>query len=201
MNKSGLYLISWLILLILAIFIWYRNNLYDRVFAVFLFTLGLYQLLLYGISNQMCRVRGERMLFICSWLQCLVLSIAVLCFLTSSHFKRAGVDHKLLSVCKYMAMIFVILFSIVFVVVLIYSTFYQGGLLKKMVELNHWYILYIIGVIGPILILLAAYGWKSMSLYVILAYIIVSIILSIKNPSSELASYLSVGLAFVCWML
>jgi hypothetical protein len=72
------------ILLMMSLFLWYRNERYDRTLSVFVFTLGIIQLIEYGVQSGANPNQSGRMLFITLWLQCLVLAIGIFIFITGS---------------------------------------------------------------------------------------------------------------------
>jgi len=77
-------IVSWWILALMSLFLWYRNEKYDRALSVFIFTIGLVQLIEYGIHSGTDPTQSGRALFIILWLQCLVLAIGVFIFIKSS---------------------------------------------------------------------------------------------------------------------
>jgi len=210
MNKALLHLLTWVILLIIAILLWYRNEFYDRVMGVFIFTLGIYQLLLYGMENQMDKIKGEKMILISCWLQCLILAIAVYLFFNSSHFKNSTTDIKLISVCKNISLIFMIIYCVIFLLALLYITTYSTKLFEKLKDgkmhdilskQTMWIVIYMIGIIFPFLLLLVAYKFNILSLYILLIYIIISFVIGLYKPYSQTVSYLMTGFAFLVWIL
>ena len=67
-------IISWWILIVLALIVWYRNFEYDRVFSSFLFVLALMQLIQFVAFNYSSPQETGASYFMCFWLQCLFLS-------------------------------------------------------------------------------------------------------------------------------
>ena len=72
------------ILALMSLFLWYRNQRYDRALSVFIFTLAMVQLIEYGIHSGADPEQSGRALFITLWLQCLVLAIGVYIFINDN---------------------------------------------------------------------------------------------------------------------
>ena len=110
---------SWWILALMSLFLWYRNEKYDRALSVFVFTLGLVQLIEYGIHSGTDPHQSGRALYITLWLQCLVLAIGVFIFINS----KKDPDNPSISenVINTIAGWNLFLFAIVFVVMLVLS--------------------------------------------------------------------------------
>jgi hypothetical protein len=207
---------SWWILAMMALFLWYRNERYDRALAVFVFTLGLIQLIEYGIHSGTDPHQSGRALFITLWLQCLVLAIGVFVFIQGVHDPDSSSMTEKVSAT--IAGWNLILFSIIFVVALVLSftsgwTF-NGSIGKSgYIEwynnddflLGKWTWLYLIEIFVPLLLIFSYYAWADTSIAILIFYGIVSVIYVLANYSSETFSgawcYLSVGFAFLAWFL
>src|SRR4030042_6003771 len=97
-------LLGWWFAFILAIFLWYRNYLYDRIIAAIAIVLGLFQLIEYGIFNNMNPHQGGKLVFSVLWLLVLILALTVLVYVKSI-----------------IALIWLIVISIVFVFAIMYA--------------------------------------------------------------------------------
>ena len=205
---------AWWILAMMSLFIWYRNERYDRALAVFIFVLGLIQLIEYGIHSGSDPNQSGRALFITLWLQCLVLAIGVFIFINGS--KDPDDISVRENVISTIAGWNLFLFSIVFVIALIVSfslnfsaapgssghiEWYMNG--KRFLGSFGW--LYVLGIFGPLLLLLAFYGWSDISIAILILYGLLSAAYVVVNyPQEAFTSmwcYLSVGFAMLVWFL
>jgi hypothetical protein len=207
---------SWWILVLMALFLWYRNEKYDRALAVFVFTLGLIQLIEYGICSGADPYQSGRALYITLWLQCLVLAIGVYVFINASISSTNATTSQ--NIVHTIAGWNLFLFSVVFVICLVLSftseltlygavgpdgniIWYQNG--GPM--LNKWGWLYLIGVFFPLFLIFAYYMWADLEIAILILYGILATVyvtLNYKLTSfSNLWCYLSVGFAFLAWFL
>ena len=69
-------LLAWWIVIIIAVFLWYRNHDYDRIVSAIAVVLGLFQLIEYGIFNNMNPNQGGKLIFSVLWLLLLILAIS-----------------------------------------------------------------------------------------------------------------------------
>lgn len=211
---------SWWILALISLFLWYRNQNYDRALATFVFTLGLIQLIEYGIHSGTDPSQSGRTLFITLWLQCLVLAIGVYIFINDIH----DTDHSTMTqnVIHTIAGWNLMLFSIVFVVCLIMTFMSQNSFyaapnyqqphsdtiewhFNNRPTLDQWGWLYLIGIFVPLILIFGYYMWADIGIatliiygIVALAYILTQYPLSISGTTW---SYLSVGFAFLAWFI
>jgi hypothetical protein len=210
---------SWWILAMMALFLWYRNEKYDRSLSIFVFTLGLVQLLEYGIHSGTDPHQSGRALFITLWLQCLVLAIGVFIFINESRERDNNRNHTTTeNIVHTIAGWNLFLFGIVFVVSLVLSftsgsTFsgapgpsghiewhMNGGSL-----LGKWGWLYLVGIFVPLLLIFAYYMWADIEIAILIIYGILSAAYVMSNyPSDAFSSmwcYLSIGFAFLAFFL
>jgi hypothetical protein len=207
---------SWWILALLSLFLWYRNEKYDRALSVFVFTLGLIQLIEYGIHSGADPHQSGRALFITLWLQCLVLAIGVFIFINASR----DPDNPTLTenIVYTIAGWNLFLFAIIFVVALILS-FTSGSVFSGApgssghIEwymndgplLGKWGWLYIIGIFVPLILIFAYYMWADIEIAILIIYGALSAAYVMANyPSPAFSSmwcYLSVFFAFLAWFL
>lgn len=205
---------SWWILALMSLFLWYRNEKYDRALSVFIFTLGLIQLIEYGIHSGTDPHQSGRALFITLWLQCLVLAIGVFLFINS----MKDPDNPTLTenIVNTIAGWNLFLFSIIFVVALILSftsgsTFSGAPGSSGHIEwymnggplLGKWGWLYIIGIFVPLILIFGYYMWADIGIAILIIYGILSAAYVIANyppPAfSSMWCYLSVIFAFLAW--
>ena len=207
---------SWWILALMSLFLWYRNEKYDRALSVFVFTLGLVQLIEYGIHSGTDPHQSGRALYITLWLQCLVLAIGVFIFINS----KKDPDNPSISenVINTIAGWNLFLFAIVFVVMLVLSftsenVFFGAHNPSGRIEwykdgqqlLGAWGWLYLIGILIPLLLIFAYYMWADVGIAILILYGILSAIYVLANypPASfnSMWCYLAVGFAFLAWFV
>lgn len=202
---------SWWILALMALFLWYRNEKYDRALAVFVFTLGLVQLLEYGIKSGADPHQSGRALFITLWLQCLVLAIGVFIFIDGSQRSTmtANIAHTIAGWNLF-------LFATIFVIALILS-FTSNNLFSGLPNangtidwhmngaplLNRWGWLYVLGIFIPLFLIFAYYAWADIGIAVLIIYGVLAAAFVLANYSlstfTSLWCYLAVGFAFLAW--
>lgn len=207
---------SWWILAMMSLFLWYRNEKYDRALSVFVFTLGLIQLIEYGIHSGADPDQSGRALYITLWLQCLVLAIGVFLFISDS----VDPDNPTLTenIVHTIAGWNLFLFAIVFVVALILSfisdnTFSGAPGKSGHIEwymndgmiLGNWGWLYIIGLFVPLILIFAYYMWADIAIAILILYGALSAVYVMTNyPPNAFSSmwcYLSLGFAFLAFFL
>ena len=207
---------SWWILALLSLFLWYRNQQYDRALSIFVFTLGLVQLLEYGIHSGADPQQSGRALFITLWLQCLVLAIGVFIFINGAR----DPDNPTLSetIVHTIAGWNLFLFAIIFVVALVLSFTTESTFSGAPGESGHieWYMnggpllgkwgwLYIIGILVPLLLIFAYYMWADIRIAILIIYGALSAAYVLSNyPPAAFSSmwcYLAVFFAFLAWFL
>ena len=207
---------SWWILALMSLFLWYRNEKYDRALSVFVFTLGLIQLIEYGIHSGADSAQSGRALFITLWLQCLVLAIGVFLFINGSYDSESASTTQ--RVVRIISGWNLFLFAIIFVVGLIMSftagwTFSGAPGSSGHIEwelnggslLGNWGWLYLIGLFVPMFLIFAYYAWADIAIAILILYGILSAAYVIANyPSNAFSSmwcYLSLGFAFLAYFL
>lgn len=205
---------SWWILVLMSLFLWYRNEKYDRVISIFVLTLGLIQLIEYGIHSGTDPSQSGRALFITLWLQCLVLAIGVFIFINSMKNKHDPTTTE--NVIHIISGLNLILFSVIFVVALIVSFTTNIDFYGAPGDSGHieWYlnggnilgiygIFYLIGLFLPLILIFGYYSWADIEVAVLIIYGILSAAYVLTNyPLTAFSSmwcYLSVGFAFIAW--
>jgi hypothetical protein len=212
----------------MSFFLWYRNQNYDRALAVFIFTLGLIQLIEYGIHSGTDPSQSGRTLFIVLWLQCLVLAIGVFVFINDMRDREFNTDNARSNIAPYatttqniahtIAGWNLFLFGIIFVIGLILTflpqnNFHAGLNQEGHVEwymndesiLSQWGWLYAIGIFVPLFLIFSYYMWADAGIAILIIYgaLAVAYVLSHYPVTSagSMWSYLSVGFAFLAWYL
>jgi hypothetical protein len=205
---------SWWILALMSLFLWYRNEKYDRALSIFVFTLGLLQLIEYGIHSGSDPHQSGRALFITLWLQCLVLAIGVFIFIdgvkdTNNPTMTENIVHTIAGWNLF-------LFAIIFVVALILSftsgnTFSGAPGSSGHIEwymndgplLGKWGWLYIIGIFVPLILIFAYYMWADIGIALLILYGALSasyvLVNYPPNAFSSMWCYLSVIFALLAW--
>lgn len=203
---------AWWILAMMSLFLWYRNEKYDRALAIFIFTLGIIQLIEYGIHSGADPDQSGRALFITLWLQCLVLTIGVFVFITSSRDPdNISTQENIIEIIAgWMLVLFVIIF--IAAVILSYTLDFSASpgssghiewYMDGMPFFGKWGFLYLVGIFGPLILLFGFYDWSDPGIAVLIIYGLLSFgYVSGNYPSQAFTSmfcYLSVGFAFLAW--
>lgn len=205
---------AWWILAMMSLFIWYRNERFDRALAVFIFALALIQLIEYGVHSGVSPSQAGQALFLTLWLQCLVLAIGVFVFIKGA--RDADETSTRENVVSLISGWNLALFAIVFLAAIIYSFtldfsaspgpsghiewYANGGPL-----LGGWGWIYLLGVFGALLLLFAFYNFADLPLGILILYGLLSFAYIARNferqAFTSMWCYLSVGFAFLVWFL
>jgi len=205
----------------MALFLWYRNELYDRALAIFVLMLGLIQLIEYGIHSGADPQQSGHALYITLWLQCLVLAIGVFLFIKSAvdtEINQGGEPTLSENIITTIAGWNLILFAIVFVVALVLSftsgaTFSGAPGPSGHIEwymndgflLGRWGWLYLIGLFVPLILIFAYFAWADIGIAILILYGVLSAAYVLANyPPAAFSSmwcYLAIGFAFLAWMI
>ncbi len=214
-------LTAWWVLAFMSLFLWYRNLTYDRVLAGFIFTMGLIQLIEYGIHTGANPLQAGKIIFMILWLQCLIMAIGTFFFI-----KGALESHQHLEVTPTQRIIQtisrwnLIFFSLVFIGALLWifnsptdanlmspegSTNRGSVAIPNFNFMTSWYWLYILGVFIPLVLIFGFYMWADFQIALLILYGIFSIAYILTNyplgSFNSLWSYLSAGFAFIAWLL
>jgi len=218
MLSANTSITSWWILAMMALFLWYRNIKYDRSLSVFVLTLGIVQLIEYGIQNGADPDQSGRALFITLWLQCLVLAISVFIFINSSIKDKKEIPLTQ-TVVHNIAGWNLFFYAIVFIICLIFSfnknlnftntresvsgnteISVNGG---SILGIFSW--IYVLGLFIPLLLIFGYYMWADIEMAILILYGIIStayiMINHYKKTFSTIFCYLSVGFAFLSWFM
>lgn len=187
-------LLAWWLLLIIAVFLWYRNDKFDRIIAAVSIVIAMVQLIEYGIYNNMNPKQGGKMVYIVLWLIAFIFSLSVLLMTRTSY-----------------SLIWFILVSIVFLFAASYI-FLSKKDDKFTVRNDNGYLIYkfegvwlfIISLFVPLFLLMSFYNWENVGLYLILAYLIISAIMIYHYLGWErfpsIWCYSFVGIVFIVWL-
>lgn len=192
-------LITWFIIIVIVIMMWYRNTGLDRMLAPFLFAIGLIQLIEYGVHSKLDPQQAGKLIYLTLWLQVLLLAIGLYGYLQKTS-------------------TFIWMIAALFVFVLALSTSYgtsfrvgmENGHLSWSQEggkgiLGSWNWVYLLGIIIPFIIVLAYKGWSSISVYLLLIYGFASaLIVAAIYPSMNFPSmwcYTALGFVFLSYLI
>lgn len=206
---------EWWLFALVALFLWYRNENYDRVMASYVFITGLIQLVEYGIYSGADALQAGRSIFIILWIQCLVLNIGVFLFLRDYNETDSSPLRQIVGTISGWILI---LYSVIFVVAL-FLLFTENWNLKGELSnngyvewktedtsiLGNWNFLYLLGILIPFFLLLAYYSWADLHIAILLLYLVLSgvyvMIYYPTNSQLSMWSYYSIGFAFLAWFL
>lgn len=215
-NAAKKHIMSWWILALMSLFLWYRNKSYDRMFSVFVFTVGLIQLIEYGVVSGANSSQAGDAIFMTLWLQCLVLAIGSYIYLHHN----SEIDLSSSKIFSVVSGWNLFLYSIIFVIALLTILFNSES--RYTVEVNKhseisWYNwkkenilgsfwwLYLIGVLTPVCLVFAYYSCVDLGLATMIVYGIISAaIVLFSYPIDSMFStwsYLAIGFAFLAWMI
>ncbi len=211
-------IIAWWILAMMSLFLWYRNDKYDRALSAFVFALGLIQLIEYGIHSGAHPQQSGQALFITLWLQCLVLAIGVFVFFKSNsqHDNNSTtMENIILILSGWNLALFAIIFVIAIIVSFIWTFNGEVGASghiewtrvhdnpenNSFLGMGAW--LYLFGLLFPLFLIFAYYMFADIGIAVLILYGILSMLYVIANyPPKAFSSmwcYLSIGFAFLLW--
>lgn len=216
--SAKLSITSWWILALMSLFLWYRNIRYDRALSIFVFSLGLLQLVQYGVFSGADSQQSGRALYIILWLQCLVLSIGVFLFIkTNRDLDNPSINENIVYtisewVIIFYSMIFFIALALSFISSWTFETIVTNdnkditvvihGRDSSSCVLGYWNILYIFGILIPLILISAYYRFSEIGSVILILYIIIGIIALGKDYLfSENFSYYTVGFAFMSWIV
>ena len=214
-NEAKVSIVAWWLLALISLFLWYRNLEYDRALAVYIFVLALIQLIEYAVYSGAKGPQAAKAMYVALWLQCLVLAIGVFVFTLVSKGQSNLENYQVYS--SFLAGWGVFFFGVVFLGVLGTVFFGDDSFNAQVIDgqivwtrngqtfLADWGWLYLIGFFLPLVVLLFFYAWNNVGLYLLLLYgvLVCSYVLLVYPPAehSQLYAYLSVGFAFLVWML
>lgn len=204
-------ILAWWILALIAILLWYRNQEFDRAVAVFIFIVGLIQLIEYGVRSGADSKQSGSAIFVLLWLQTIVLAIGTYIFLKSNEIEETKI-YTTLSAYNLAA------FAIVFIVALFYLFFAGSKIQAKLAESGHvdwsnngssilgnWGWLYVAGLFIPFILILGYYDWANLGVMLLILYGLASAAYVLTSfPPEAFGSmwcYLAIGFAFLVWFI
>lgn len=186
-------LLSWWLILILAIFFWCRDSRYDRVVTAFAIVLGLIHLIVYGVYSNMDPKQAARLLICVLWLLPFILALAVMIFIKDA-----------------ISFFWWLIVTAMFLVSIFYA-FTSGnvGDIESGMEWNsvisgvEW--LWILCLVLPLLFLLNCYSYDDAGIYLSLIYIMVSgaIIYFMTDTKHSFSIWVCslIGVLFILWFV
>lgn len=198
---------AWWILALLSLFLWYRNERgIDRALAVFVFTLGIFQLIEYGIQSGADPAQSGRALFITLWLQCLVLAIGVWIFIHDTNERTTLTQNIIHTIAGWNLILFGIVFVVVLVVTFTHSAEFratpEAWTVQNRPAMDRWGWLYAIGIFVPLILLFGYYMWADIAMATLIIYsgLAAALFLYHSGSGSRVVwSYISVGFACLAW--
>ena len=198
---------AFILITIIAVFLWYRNSDYDRMLSPFVFALGLIQLIEYGVYNNLEGNKAGKLIYMTLWLQILVLAIGAYWYLRSVMHSSTSVIAGVWLIVA--AIFFIIGLYVVFGSENTFSSGSQGGHLTWSQNggsiLGGFSWVYLLGLALPFVLLLIAGTINSIGIWILLAYAILSaIFIYIFFPGYNFASmwcYSAIGFAFLAWLV
>jgi len=192
-------LLAWWLAIIVSVFLWYRNHDYDRIVSALAVILGLFQLIEYGIFNNMNPHQGGKLIFSVLWLLLLILAISTFIYTKNV-----------------MSLIWLIIISTIFLFIITYTFTtdpdnfnvirldpYLSWTRENNTILDGLELIYLIGIIVPIVLLLNYYEWMDLGIYIILIYVISSalIVWYIFSPDlfASIWVYSLIGAVLLTW--
>lgn len=201
-DSAKVCVVSWWLVAIVSVLLWYRNVTYDRVIAVVFFTFSLLQLLHYGCHNLLDPTVAGRLTVVV-----LVLTAFIACVCVYLY-------------CKNGVLLLLALFSMLMLATALF--FFYTGHMKPTARVNIfgmcpewqvngsndlelWGCFLMVIFFGCWFALLAATGWTDLGLYLIAAYAILTYVFAactVKNPAmiGPFWTYMLTGIVAVVWI-
>ena len=158
----------WILLLILSLLFWYRLNEYDKIYAVYAILIAILMLILYGVHSSMDPVIAGRLS-----IGTILIFVAILVIMsyTCTGQKWVGIVSLIV--------IFVMLFLVLFVA----FSDYRIDISYEHNDPPYWiasgylsfiYPVIFIGLLLPLIFILANEGWAKLEIYIAIVFMIVS---------------------------
>lgn len=174
-------LCGWFLLLVLAILLWYRNTSYDRIYGVYALLIGLILLIFYGVHSGMDPLTAGRLAIF------LVFIFVVILFtLIYSMFGSMGMG--IISL--------VAIFVFFYLMLHVLMSDFRIDITCQSWEPAYWissqtnmfiYALILIGLIFPLIFLLARSGWSVPELYIAIVFMIITFSICVAHYKSTQA--------------
>lgn len=199
-NTAKNAITSWWILAMISLFLWYRNITYDRTLSVFIFLLGIIELIEYGILCGTDPAQSKKTIFITLWLQCLVLAIGSFILLKNN--PASEVPSTRMNIITQISAWNIFLFAIIFIVAVITTLMSNPINFMSNTILGQWEWLYAIGILLPLFLIFGYLKWADIGIALIIIYIALALVY-IKTYCTSLIiiNYLIVGFAFISWII
>lgn len=177
-KTASLCLIAFIVAIVLAVILWYRNWSYDRVIAVILVMLGITQLISFGCHSQMKRVNAGFLINFILWFL-LIIFISAIYFYT--HSAIAGI----ISIVVLVAFVYILACMITgskrYVAYSNHSRSYPvwASINEDDTEsslLGSWIWFFLLVVLIGWILLLQSHEWFDVSLFVLFFFVILSAI-------------------------
>lgn len=189
-------LIAWLLIAYLSLLLWFRNLNLDRVFAPFLFCIGLLFLFLFAIYSGMNLYIAIRCIYLIIWLQIIVLCISLFIY------KKNEFTGFLLIISSLIFIVSIFyIFSKMFTNKLIISNY--NDILSTKNLLSYWWILYLVLLLLALVFLLYINSNKLGLIILIFYILLTSVYMYTYNYTifNTQFIYLCSGFCFLVWMI
>ena len=196
----------WWLLCLLAVFLWYRNNSYDRIFAPIILLLGVIQLCVFGVYSGGNMNQGGIAIYLAMWIQPLILAIGMY-----SYFYNTNELYRRIS--GWFLLLTGLIFAIAVVALCYCNIDYRcrptnmGDIWEAMTTREttsmfyYWGWLYILLIVIGLLILLAFHDWKDLTI-IFLLFSVVGLAVAVKFSNGVLVSgYIFCLIAFLLWIM
>ena len=161
-------LCGWFFMLIVALLLWYRNNGYDRIYSIYAVLIGLILLILYGVHSGMDPLTSGR------------IAIGTILVFSTILFVMVYV----LTGMKWTGIVsLIVIFIFIFLLFYIINADYRIDITCQNWDPPYWisstpnmfvYVLIFLGLLLPLVFLLANQHWSSPELYVGIVFMIVT---------------------------
>lgn len=186
-----------------ALFLWYRNNKYDRYLAPWVLTLGIIPLLDYGaVSCANPQVTGF-MVYTAIWLQVLILGIGV--FLYLQHSEKQIIRELSFWGLSVSCAIFILFFMYNWMSEASWERgiWYLRWYINDEPMLSSWHWLYLLGILMSLVLLWGEFEFGDLRLCsVIVGVLMLFGVILLVYPIEEFVgawSYLGVAIVFMLW--
>lgn len=204
------FISCWFILCLLAIFLWYRNLPYDRIYSPIVFLLALIQLFIFGVYTGGSKNQAGTAVFLAVWIQPVVLAIAVYSYFYNDNEKNNKLYRRIAgwSIILAVAVFLIAILSLYFSSCRYFVIPTNEGDVWTCVTSSdtmsmfyYWGWLYTIMISFYILLLLGASGWKDWKLILILT-LLWAVVAYFKFGSGSITSgYVFCLVVFVIWFI
>lgn len=161
-------LCGWFFMLIVALLLWYRNSGYDRIYSIYAILIALILLILYGVHSGMDPLTSGRMAIGIIFVFCTILFVMVY---NLTGMKWTGIISL------------IVIFILIFLLIYVINADYRIDITCQNWDPPYWisnkvgmfvYVLIFLGLLLPLIFLLANQHWSSPELYVGIVFMIVT---------------------------